>query len=223
MPYSDKTVVETWSQISSSDLGSAGYDYTNTIQYLIGVADRAIDDYLNQPDNFFNPDGVEIQQEYHDGVEIGDYGLIISFGLSVKRRPFLRLDHSPVLSVTKLEKSDSSGTWSTMTEGRTSDYLVMDTGIRFIRGVPTYDYKNVRCTYKAGYKTTPGRIAECSARLAAAMAQRIIDVSKREDANVSPLNVAVPLAHKSLGKAVFTKELKELVRRYKRKVSPKLL
>lgn len=223
MPYCTKVEVETWSQTSTADLGSIGYDYVNTIQYLINVADRAIDDELLQPDGFFNAGGLEIEDEYHDGVEIGHYGLLVSFGLSIKRRPFLRLKYSPVLSVTKLEKSDSSGTWSTLTEGRQNDYLVMENGVRFLRSVPLYDYKNVRATYKTGYAITPGRISECSARLAAVMAQRIVDSKDRNIANIGPLAVRKPEEFVGLAKSCFTEELKSLVRRYQRKIAPKLL
>jgi hypothetical protein len=223
MTYSNKTAVETWSQTSTGNLGATGYDYDNTLEYLINVADRAIDDYCGQPEGFFNAGGIEIQQEYHDGVEIGDYGLMVNYPFSIKRRPFLRFKYSPVLSVTKLEKADSSGTWSTLTEGKTSDYLVMENGVRFIRSVPTYDYKNIRVTYKIGYTATPGRVGECSARLAAALAHRIIDSKDRSSAVIQGQSTSKPDEHKGLAKPVFTSELKLLVRRYRRKVPVKLL
>lgn len=223
MTYSNQEEFETWSQTSSSDLGSIGHSYDDAVQYLIASADRAIDDYCDVPNEFFNAGGQEIVQEYHDGVEVGHYGLLVSFGLSIKRRPYLRLNHSPVLSVTTLEKSDSTGTWTTLTEGRQNDYLVMDAGIRFLRNVPSYDYKNIRATYKAGYTTTPGRIAECSARLAAAMAQRIIDSKSRKNIAISGLSTGTPVEFVGLAKPCFTVELKDLVKRYRRKVPVKLL
>jgi len=223
MPYSNQEDVETWAQISSNDLGSIGHSYVDTIAYLINSADRAIDDYCMQPDGFFNPGGVELQNEYHDGHDIGYYDLLVAYGLSTKRRPFLRLDYSPVLFITKLEKQDSNATWATLTEGRSSDYLVMETGIRFIRKVPLDDYKNVRCTYKAGYATTPGRVSECSARLAASLAHRIIDSKDRNVSSLGPMQASTPREFVGLSNPSFSDELKRLVRQYKRKVPIKLL
>jgi len=223
VPYSNQTEVETWGQISSSDLGNIGYSYVDTVAYLITVADRAIDDYCDQPDGFFEPGGVEIQQEYHDGVEAGEYNILTWFAASLKRRPYIRLEYTPVLSVTALEENTSGTTWTERTEGRDNDYLVIEHGVRYLRNIPKYKYKNIRVTYKAGYSTTPGRINECSARLAAAIAQRIIDSKKRDNVSLSGMSVGKPVEFVGLAKASFTSDLKSLVRRYRRKVPVKLL
>lgn len=216
MPYSTKDDVETWSQTNSSDLGSVGYDYDNTIQYLINVADRAIDDETNQPEGFFTSGGIEIEKEHHDGVEVGHYGFVVRF-YGYSKRPFLRLKYTPVLSVTKLEEETSADTWTTRTEGRDNDYLVMETGVRFLRNIPKYRYKNMRVTYKTGYVATPGRISECSARLAAAMAHRIFDSKNRGNVAVGGLSVGKPAEFVGLAKSCFTDDLKDLVKHYRRR------
>ena len=223
MPYCSQKEVEFWGSVGSSDLGSYGYDYESNVAYLIGAADRAIDDYCDVPEGFFTAGGVEIQNEYLNGVDVGNYGLLLSWGLAVRKRPFLRLKYSPVLSVTKLEKCDSAGTWTTLTEGKQNDYLVMQEGVRFLRSVPSYDYKNVRVTYKVGYATTPGRVSECSARLAATVAQRIVDSRSRSDVAISGMSIGKPAEFVGLAKACFNDNLKGLVRRYRRKVPVKLL
>lgn len=222
MPYSSQDDVEFWGQLSEDKVGAYGFNYENSIQQAIMKADRAINDYCMQPYGFFEPGGVAIQREYHDGAEIGDYGLLVSFGLSIKRRPFLRLKYEPVRSVAKFEEETSAGTWTSRTEGRDDDYLVMSDGIRFIRHVPKYKYKNVRVTYVAGYHSTPGRVNECSARLAAALLHQILDSASRDTATTQGMSVSQN-PQPRLSQGVFTPELKGLVRRYKRKVPVKLL
>jgi len=221
--YSSVDEVKTWAQYTDGDLGASGLGENESITNLINSADRAIEDYTDQPAAYFEPGGVNIQEEYGDSVDVGDYGLLVSFGLSIRRRPFWRFKYSPVLSITKLEKSDSGGSWSTLTEGRGSDYLVMENGVRFLRNLPTLDYKNLRVTYMAGYTTTPGRVSECSARLAASMIHRIIDSKTRNNTATGGPSVDIATEFVGLSKACFTKDMKELVRRYRRKVPVTLL
>jgi len=221
--YSSVDEFKTWAQYTANDLGGVGLSENESITYLINSADRAIEDYTNQLAAYFEPGGVSIQQEYGDSVNIGDYGLLVSFGLSIRRRPFWRFKYSPVLSVTELEKSGSGGAWTTLTEGHSSDYIVMENGVRFLRNIPTLDYKNLRVTYMAGYPTTPGRVSECSGRLAAAMFQRIIDSADRNVGSLGAASGSTPVEFQGLAKPCFTLDLKELVRRYKRRVPVKLL
>ena len=222
MPYCDKLEVETWAQITSADFGSIGYDYVNTLQYVINLADRAIDNYCMQPDGFFNGGGIEIQKELHDGVEFGYVGFNVWLS-SHDYRPFLRLKYVPVLSITKFEEETTAGSWTTRTEGRSSDYIVDESGIYIVSNLPDYDYRNIRVTYKAGYTVTPSPVVECSARLAANMAHHIIDSASRTNSGSGSvaLNTASELV--GLGKPVLTDELKALVRDYMRKVSIKLV
>ena len=69
MPYSNNNDVRTWSQITTEDIGSVGYDFTNSVQYTINVADNMIDNHCNVPSSFFEGGGIQIDDEYHDGVE----------------------------------------------------------------------------------------------------------------------------------------------------------
>lgn len=218
MTYCSITDILTWGRFTEADFGAAGYNYPSTLEQLLWMAERAIDDYCDQPAWFFEPDGVSITRELHDGVEIGQYGLYPSFGLySVKRRPFLRLQYTPVLRVTALEEETSGGSWTARTEGRDHDFLVQRDGVRFVRNVPAYDYANVRVTYMAGYAETPGRVKECTVRLAAAMGHAILDARVRSPSGVGDLNVS-PTETAGFTSALFTGDLKGLVKKFRRRV-----
>lgn len=222
MPYSDKLQVETWAQLDESLLGAKGYDYVSTVEYLINQADRAIDNYLMQPEGFFNGGGVQIQKELHDGTEFGYVGYTVFLSAS-DYRPFLRLKYTPVLSVTKFEEETTAGTWTTRTEGRSSDYMVDENGVYIISNLPEYDYRNIRVTYKAGYTVTPSPISECSARLAGNMAHRIIDSAIRINAPSGSVALNTASEFVGIAKSVFTDDLKALVREYMRKVPVRLV
>ncbi len=213
MPYSNADDFGTWSSVTISDLGTTGYNYANTVAKLIEWADRAIDDYLDQPHGFFEPGGVAIQHEYHDGMELLD---------TSKEEPLLILNYKPVLSVAKFEEETGTGTWTTRTEGTGNDYKVAENGVRILSNIPDYDWKNVKVTYIAGYRQTPGRINECSARLAAAMAHRIIDSRSRAPSSMAGMTVSSP-ENSNVAKEVFDEELKLIVRGYKRVLPVKLL
>lgn len=203
-------------------MNTTAISYVDTIAKAIEIASEWIDEELDQPNGFFTPGGVELSREYHDGVDVGDYGLIISFGLSIKRRPFLRLKYSPVLSVTTFEEETSAGTWTTRTEGRTDDYLVMDDGVRLLHNVPKYKYKNIRVTYKAGYQVTPKAISKCCARLSAAIYYNIVDSTKRDEVTAGPLGANLK-ALVTVKDEIFSEPLKKMIRGYKRKIPVTLL
>jgi hypothetical protein len=219
MVYSSSTEVEFYGQIDSSNtqgLGEAGPSYANNLTYAVVAADRMIESYCDVPSGFFDAGGVTITTEYHDGVEVGYYGLYPSFGVSYKMRPKLRLNYTPVISVTTLEENTSGSTWTARTEGRSSDFIVVPDGVRFIGHVPRYDYDNVRVTYVAGYAAIPGNVVECSGRLAAAILLKIIDAKKRSPVSIGSLSTS-PADMPSLSAEVFTPPLKDLVKRYRRR------
>ena len=202
MGYSTLNDVQFWGQFSNSDFGSdAGdYDYINSVQRLIDFADGEIDSYIRVPKGFFN--SVVVDNEYHDGKRVPS-----------GNKPLLRPNYIPILSVVKLGYWEN-GSWVTKTEGNSSDYIVLEHGIRLVTLPDRTDYKNIRLTYKCGYVQTPAIIVTVSGRLAAAVGQLIIDANKREPATLSNLNVGVPeLA--SLTKVAFTPELKDLLSEYR--------
>ena len=218
MPYSNQTDVEFWGQLDSSKIGSVGPDYEDSIQRAIASADKMIDNYCRVPMGFFSPGGIEIQEEYLNGADVAYLGGITKFfnwysgGTS-----HLTFEYSPVLSVTKLEEETAAGTWTTRTEGTGNDYIVVADGVRYVTNTPAWKYKNVRVSYVIGYKTTPGNVNECSARLAAAIVHRILDAKTRAKGSGGGLNVQHP-PETSLGAAIFTPELKGLLGEYRRSI-----
>jgi hypothetical protein len=217
MGYSTKSDVEFWGQFQLGDL-TIGYDYNNSIAKAITIADRMIDHYCQVPESFFVAGGIEIQQEYHNGTDVAYLGGITKFfnwysgGTS-----HLKFKHKPVLSVTKLEEETSADSWTTRTEGTGNDYIVVDDGVRFVKNTPSWKYKNVRATYKAGYAVTPSQVVEVSGRLAAALLQKIDDAKTRQSVTTTGLSVSAP-ATPSLTGPVFTDELKSLLVNYRRVV-----
>ena len=181
-PYSNQADVEFYGQFDSTDFDDKGYDYAAGIQKAITDADRQIDEYCHVPEQFFTVGGIEIQHEYLNGVDIAYIGGIVKFfPWYYGGHSHLTFKHKPVLSVTKFEEETSAGAWTTRTEGASSDYVVVDDGVRFVQNVPAYKYKNVRVTYKAGYLLTPGVVQEASGRLAAAILRNVLDASKQHN------------------------------------------
>jgi len=218
MPYSNKRDVEFWGQIASGKIGSIGPDYNESIQQAIAHADHMIDDYCHVPEGFFNPGGIEIQQEYLNGTDVAYLGGITKFfNWYYGGTSHLRFKYRPVLSVTKLEEETAAGTWTTRTEGTGNDYIVVEDGVRYVTNTPAWKYKNVRATYLIGYATTPGNVTQVSARLAAAILHRIIDAKDRVKASVSSLH-AEHSSETSLGVAIFTPDLQRLLEPYRRSV-----
>jgi len=214
MPYSNKADVEFYGQFTSSDFGASGYNYDNSIAKAITDADGMIDEYCNVPKDFFVPGGIEIVNEYLDGVDVAYLGGIThTFNWYYGGINHLTVKYRPVLSVTKFEEETSAGSWTTRTEGSGNDYIVMEDGVRFITNTPMRKYKNVRATYKAGYATTPTNISQVSAQLAAAILQNIIDRNTREPVTVAGQTVGVSSL---LKEPVFSEEMKRKLQSYRR-------
>jgi len=212
MSYSTKTDVEFYGQFTSGDFGTSGYDYASSIAKAIQTADRMIDDYCNVPESFFNSGGIEIQLEYLNGTDVAYLGGITKFfNWYYGGTSHLKFLHTPVLSVTKLEEETSSGTWTTRTEG--TDYIVVEDGIRWIQNTPSWKYKNVRATYKTGYKTTPAIISEVSAKLAAALLRNILDSAKQTQVSLGGATVSTPKA--SLSDEILSDSLKVRLDRFR--------
>jgi len=218
MSYCTKEDVEFWGQFATGDFGTSGYDYDNSIAKAIETADRKIDEYCGVPEGFFSPGGVEIENEYLNGTDVAYLGGITKFfNWYYGGTSHLKFGYKPVLSVTKLEEETSADTWTTRSEGTGNDYIVVDDGVRFVSNTPAWKYKNVRATYKAGYKTTPLQVQLVSARLAAALLQRIVDAKRRGTASVGGLTANSP-EKSGLTDEVFTEEMRRDLKNFVRVV-----
>lgn len=228
MPYSNQADVEFYGQFSSSDFSNKGYSYQDGIQKAIADADRMIDEYCDVPEGFFIPGGIEIQQEHLNGTDVIYIGGIQRFyAWFAGATSHLKFAYKPVLSVTKLEEETSAGIWTTRTKGSNSDYIVVDDGVRFVQNTPAWKFKNVRVTYKAGYKTIPWQIVQVSGRLAAALLKYIKDkpaaAGTSQSSGVSLLGVSKSSSSSvsqggagQVADAVFTPDLRELLNNFRR-------
>jgi len=221
MAYSTSAAVLMWAQMQSGDFTVVDTDFTTTITNYIAYADDMIENYCKVPSGYFDAGGVTITNEYHDGVELG-YGSTWQHLFGQRGDPFLRLKYTPVISVTTLSEETSAGTWTARTEGRNDDFLVMENGVRYVANIPTYDYKNIRCTYVAGYSATPGSVAVCSARLAAALLQKVKDATRRQPARLAALSAEMAV-DPTLSHQVFSPPLKALVDPYRRRSPARLI
>ena len=206
-----------WGQFADAAFGSVGLDENASYQKMIESADRMIDEYCRVPEDFFVAGGVEVQQEYLDGKDVAYIGGVTKFfNWYYGGTSHLKFKHKPVLSVTKLEEETTTGTWTTRSEGSGSDYIVVDDGVRYITNTPSWKYKNVRATYKAGYTSTPTQVSVVSARLAAALLHRVKDANNRKTTSIGTLSVTAPVS--DLSQPVFSDDLKRLLVNYKRVV-----
>lgn len=217
MPYGEPRDVEFYGQFTSEAFGQlgAGMAYDSMIQRAVQAADRAIDAYLGVPEDFFQAGGIEVTRELHDGREVGYHQLYPSYGLlGVAANPKIRLKYVPVRSVVSVEENTSGTTWTSRTEGRSSDYVVTSEadGIRFLRNIPGYEYANIRVTYIGGYDVTPEVVEDVSSRLAAAMLRKIIDAEQGNPVTVGGESIQITA---SLADRVFSPALKDMLKRLK--------
>ena len=203
--YCTATEVETWAQPSTDLTGITGYDYAATIAYVIQIASRAIDEYLEAPEGYYADAGYAVANELHNSIHFG----VLGWNLN---KPLMRTNYNPVISVTPFETCDSSGSWTTRTVGQANDYLVETYGLRIIRNVPSFNYQDLRVTYVAGYATTPNAVRNVSARLAAALLQRIVDGMNRKGYGN---DVSGGADYTELTRTMFSEELKDQIKRYR--------
>lgn len=176
----------------SENISVSGMTYDEAINFVIAKASAKIDNYLEVPEGFFTPGGVEIRDEYHNGTELKYVGYNYMFSTVTgvtQAAGILYLKHKPIRSVRKFEENTSGSNWTTRTEGRSSDYLYNKDYVICLQNIPDWDYKNIRVTYTAGYKQTPAVIQDCCARLSAYAVQRIIDAASRKTVGVGGLTV----------------------------------
>jgi len=221
MVYSTQTEVETWSQIASTDLGSIGHTHADSIAYFTENADHSIDEYCNVPDGFFDAGGVTVTDEYHDGASLGYHGYFIIYNKYLA--PLLMLKYRPVISVTTLKEEVTAGSWTTRTEGQDDDYLVIEEGVRFLRNLPKYKWKNIKVTYVAGYAATPPAVSDVSAQLSALIIHRVLDGKSRSSGSVGGLSASTPEQFMNLANAELTPRMKNRLKPYRSRLPPLLL
>ncbi|WP_298752991.1 hypothetical protein [uncultured Arcobacter sp.] len=113
----------------------------------------------------------------------------------------LYLPHAPVNAVTELKYEVNglgadSASWSTLTEGRTGNFILYgDEGeIKFFgNNYPSAGYQNICVTYNYGYITTPDYIKRLSTLMSA---QRVIQatvnsMSQEEGGSVTVGNISI--------------------------------
>jgi len=211
MPYSRKEDVLFYGRFSESTFGGYGFGDDSNIAKAIQAADNRIDEYCGVLEGFFSPGGVAIDSEYHDGMEIRLLaGNQIYYWWAGGGLNFLRLNYNPVLSVVTFAEETGQGTWTTRTEGSASDYIVSEDGIYFIQNMPKWKRKNIRVTYKVGYKATPRVIQEISGELAAEIVHAILDKENRQRSSQSGTTSEPPKVPEFLLSA----EMKERLSRY---------
>jgi hypothetical protein len=138
------------------------------------------------PRGFFEPGGIQIADEYHDGNEIAYYysvNKLYEWQWDYDAFMLLPLKYTPVISVTTVEEETTPGTWTTRTAGSANDYIVVSDGVHFVANFPDPGYKNLRVTYLAGYALTPRIIQDTSAKMAALALQKILDTRDRLSAS----------------------------------------
>ena len=209
MPYSQLDDVKFWYRYSTGE--------DDWILRAITNADGMIDRHCHVPSGFFTEGGVEVKDEYHDGNEVAYHysvSKVHEWLWDYDAFMLLAFKYPPVLSVVKVEEERTAGTWTERTEGSGSDYVVVEDGIHFLQNFPNPGYKNLRVTYVAGYAVTPENVKHVSARLAAAMLQKIKDAQTRKPTTTGAGGVSTPAPDSRLTAPVFTDELKVLLGDY---------
>lgn len=223
MGYSRIEDVEWYSRITDSYFSGRGFsDYNSSVNRAIASADALIDEYCYPPSDggtylhgFFEPGGIEVAAEHLNGVDVVWTFEHIRFpGWMRGGESHLRFNYRPVLSVTSLEEETGAGVWTARTEGSGSDFIVVADGVRFVESTPEYRYKNVRVTYKAGYRFTPRVVSEVSARLAATIIHQILDAANRSTAAMGNVTSTPPPNIRS-DRPVLTDEFKRMLNPYR--------
>ena len=157
-------------QISFEDLGFQDEtQYEDLIDDLILYAQRIIDNYCQVPPLFFTATGITITDEHHDSDGSG----------------FFNLHYYPITAVTTLSRNSASlsevPAWVPLIAGpgAGSDYIAYpdyrDHGKIYIynRAPPT-GYRNIKCTYKAGYATVPADVVQITNEIVANIVRSIL-------------------------------------------------
>ena len=157
-------------QIEYEDIGFQDEtQYEDLIDALILYAERIIDNYCKVPSGFFVAAGVETTDEYHDSDGTG----------------FFNLNYYPITSITSLSRNSASlqqaAAWAALVAGPGvgSDYIAYpdyrDHGKIYIYNrAPGTGYRNIKCTYKAGYAAIPADVTQVTNEIVANIVRSIL-------------------------------------------------
>lgn len=138
----------------------------------------------------------------------------------------LILPNKPVNSITELkyEKNGlgaNSESWTSLTEGRTNDYIIYDDEgwIEFFgNNIPCYGHKNVCVTYNYGEATIPETIKMAATKLVAARVIGAVINSQSKDeggsVSVGTIRVTDPTTFGLNNKEKLTLEVEDLLNAY---------
>jgi len=168
--YTTTANVRDETQIDYKDLGFQDEtQYEDVLDELILYAERIIDNYCKVPSGFFAAAGVTVTDEYHDHDGSG----------------FFNLHYYPLTAITTLSRNSASLTqaaaWVPLIAGPGvgSDYIAYpdyrDHGKIYIYNrAPPAGFRNIKCTYKAGYATTPKDVTQICNEIVANIVRGIL-------------------------------------------------
>lgn len=197
--YTDKQRVKDFAHVTYSDLNyDSEAEFDAFVNDLIERAESVIDNFVDVPDGFFADGGVTVTDEYHDLLDTDKY---------------VTLDYKPVISVSTVSLNVAgygvTKSWSDVAAA--SQYLYPKDGLLFLYNLSfTVSEQNIKVTYVAGYASTPRDIEFVTEQLCANV---LHDSLQRK---VSPIVRVDDWAVRIIHPDVFTKELKAMLRRYRR-------
>lgn len=173
-------------------------EFDALVNTLIDCAESVIENYCDVPDGFFKAGGVTVTDEYHDLREGDD---------------FIQLEYKPVISISSASVNGaaygSAPSWGTIDTN--SIYLYKITGQVYLYNLTfSVTEQNIKVTYVGGYAATPGDIDYICAQLCANVLHVVLQ------RKVSPLVRVDDWAVRLVQPNVFSKELQNMLRRYKK-------
>lgn len=198
MTYITVKKARTLAQMKMEDLEfDTDSEYEATVNDLIVHAQSIIDNFCDVPTGFFEAGGVTLTDEYHDLKRTNSY---------------VSLRYKPVISITTASvdtaQYGSASSWSVVAEANRRVDLV--SGALYFYNLTFYVIQqNIKVTYVAGYAATPGDITYVAGQL---VANALHDALQRK---VAPVVRIDDWAVRMSGSKIFTKELQDMLRRYK--------
>jgi len=202
--------------VNYKDLGFGDSDeYKDYVADKVEYASRHIDDFCQRPADYFN--GGATVTEYHDGKSkrSSDFPEFYEDSQAdLQRRRTFYLHQTPVISITTVKENEASignaDDWETRTE--TTHYRANKKmgRIRFASGyIPDEGTDNVEFVYVAGYSSVPKVVEEICRQLVANSL-----LAETGDRSAQYIRMARPEPMDFSNPQIFTKEMKERLKRY---------
>ena len=167
--YTTTANVRDEAQIDYKDLGFQDEtQYEDVLDELILYAERIIDNYCKVPSGFFAATGVTVTDEYHDYDGLG-YIYLHYYPTTVTTLSVNYLDLTQVPSWIALTKHPAAA----------SDYIPYPEyrhhgKIYIYNRAPPAGFRNIKCTYKAGYTITPKDVTQICNEIVANIVRGIL-------------------------------------------------